>query len=290
MVQYTSGQRWLSDSETELGLGTLLSQDGRALTVHYPASGETRQYALQRAPLTRVRFAIGDEISHLDGWKMTVQEVEESDGLLIYHGQNSRQEAVRLVETELSHFIQFRNASDRLLSGQIDPLPWFTLRYQTLQQRSRLLQSPLWGLCGARAEPIAHQLHITREVADRLHPRVLLADEVGLGKTIEAGLIIHRRLLNGRTRRVLILLPENLQHQWLVELRRRFNLHASLFDARRFSESDANNPFEGIGWCGTNRQREPCRRHNGICWWWMKRITCSGTRSRPAVNTFWWRN
>jgi len=244
MTQYVSGQRWLSDSESELGLGTVLGQDGRVVTLHYPASGETRQYALQRAPLTRVRFAVGDEISHFDGWKMQVQDVEEENGLLIYHGQDTKGNATRLPETELSNFIQFRGASDRLLAGQIDPLPWFTLRYQSLQQRSRLLQSPLWGLCGARAEPIAHQLHIAREVADRLHPRVLLADEVGLGKTIEAGLIIHRRMLSGRAQRVLIVLPENLQHQWLVELRRRFNLHAALFDAQRFIESDSENPFE----------------------------------------------
>ncbi|KXU33954.1 RNA polymerase-binding ATPase [Ventosimonas gracilis] len=240
MAQYVSGQRWLSDSESELGLGTVLSQDERMVTLHYPASGETRRYALQRAPLTRVRFSPGDEISHFDGWRMMVQEVEEAQGLLIYHGPN----ATRLPETELSNFIQFRSASDRLLAGQIDPLAWFTLRYQTLQQRSRLLQSPLWGLCGARAEPIAHQLHIAREVADRARPRVLLADEVGLGKTIEAGLIIHRRLLSGRAQRVLIVLPENLQHQWLVELLRRFNLHASLFDAQRFIQSDGDNPFE----------------------------------------------
>ncbi|MCF5223164.1 RNA polymerase-associated protein RapA, partial [Pseudomonas syringae] len=75
-------------------------------------------------------------------------------------------------------------------------------------------------------------------------PRVLLADEVGLGKTIEAGLVIHRQLLSGRANRVLILVPENLQHQWLVEMRRRFNLQVALFDAERFMESDAGNPFE----------------------------------------------
>src|SRR5690606_34390173 len=83
-----------------------------------------------------------------------------------------------------------------------------------------------------------------REVADRMAPRVLLADEVGLGKTIEAGLVIHRQLLTGRANRVLILVPENLQHQWLVEMRRRFNLQVALFDAERFAESDADNPFE----------------------------------------------
>ncbi|HBB76988.1 MAG TPA: RNA polymerase-binding ATPase, partial [Pseudomonas sp.] len=190
------------------------------------------------APLTRVRFAPGDEVTHFEGWKMTVREVEDVDGLLIYHGLNAQNEACTLPETQLSNFIQFRLASDRLFAGQIDPLNWFTLRYHTLENQSKQLTSSLWGLGGARAQPIAHQLHIAREVADRIAPRVLLADEVGLGKTIEAGLVIHRQLLSGRAKRVLILVPENLQHQWLVEMRRRFNLEVALFDDERFIESD----------------------------------------------------
>jgi ATP-dependent helicase HepA len=244
MAQYEPGQRWISDSEAELGLGTVLMQDGRMLTVLYPATGETRQYAMRNAPLTRVRFSPGDEITHFEGWKMTVQEVDDIDGLLVYHGLNAQHESVTLPETQLSNFIQFRLASDRLFAGQIDPLPWFALRYHTLDYTSRQLQSTLWGLGGVRAQPIAHQLHIAREVADRIAPRVLLADEVGLGKTIEAGLVIHRQLLSGRASRVLILVPENLQHQWLVEMRRRFNLDVALFDEERFIESDASNPFE----------------------------------------------
>ncbi|MGK8440520.1 RNA polymerase-associated protein RapA [Ectopseudomonas hydrolytica] len=244
MAQYQPGQRWISDSEAELGLGTILAEDGRLLTVLYPATGETRQYATRNAPLTRVRFAPGDEITHFEGWKLTVQEVEDVDGLLVYHGLDAQHKPVTMPETQLSNFIQFRLASDRLFAGQIDPLAWFALRYHSLEHNSRLLQSSLWGLGGARAQPIAHQLHIAREVADRIAPRVLLADEVGLGKTIEAGLVIHRQLLSGRASRVLILVPENLQHQWLVEMRRRFNLDIALFDAERFMESDASNPFE----------------------------------------------
>ncbi|MBM7060527.1 RNA polymerase-associated protein RapA [Pseudomonas sp. UL073] len=244
MAQYVPGQRWISDSEAELGLGTILTQDDRMLTVLYPATGETRLYSLRNAPLTRVRFAPGDEITHFEGWKMAVREVEDIDGLLVYHGLNGTHAPVTLPETQLSNFIQFRLASDRLFAGQIDPLAWFTLRYRTLEHTSQQWQSSLWGLGGARAQPIAHQLHIAREVADRAAPRVLLADEVGLGKTIEAGLVIHRQLLSGRASRVLILVPENLQHQWLVEMRRRFNLQVALFDAERFAESDASNPFE----------------------------------------------
>lgn len=242
--QYQPGQRWISDSEAELGIGTILAQDGRLLTVLYPATGDTRQYALRNAPLTRVRFVPGDEVTHFEGWKLTVREVEDTDGLLTYHGLDEQHQPRTLPETELSNFIQFRLASDRLFAGQIDPLNWFSLRYHTLEHRSRLLQSSLWGLGGVRAQPIPHQLHIAREVADRVAPRVLLADEVGLGKTIEAGLVIHRQLLSGRANRVLILVPENLQHQWLVEMRRRFNLQVSLFDGERFRESDASNPFE----------------------------------------------
>jgi len=242
--QYQPGQRWISDSEAELGLGTILAQDGRLLTVLYPATGDTRQYSLRNAPLTRVRFSPGDQITHFEGWKLTVREVDDADGLLVYHGIDAQNVPRTLPETQLSNFIQFRLASDRLFAGQIDPLSWFSLRYNTLQHTSKQMLSSLWGLGGVRAQPIAHQLHIAREVADRIAPRVLLADEVGLGKTIEAGLVIHRQLLSGRASRVLILVPENLQHQWLVEMRRRFNLQVALFDAERFIESDASNPFE----------------------------------------------
>ncbi|HDS1737730.1 MULTISPECIES: RNA polymerase-associated protein RapA [Pseudomonas] len=242
--QYQPGQRWISDSEAELGLGTILAQDGRLLTVLYPATGDTRQYSLRNAPLTRVRFSPGDQITHFEGWKLTVREVDVVDGLMVYHGLDAQNQPRTMPETQLSNFIQFRLASDRLFAGQIDQLAWFSLRYNTLQHTSKQMLSTLWGLGGCRAQPIAHQLHIAREVADRIAPRVLLADEVGLGKTIEAGLVIHRQLLTGRANRVLILVPENLQHQWLVEMRRRFNLEVALFDAERFTESDASNPFE----------------------------------------------
>ncbi|HYD83849.1 MAG TPA: SNF2-related protein, partial [Opitutus sp.] len=74
------------------------------------------------------------------------------------------------------------------------------------------------------------------------------ADEVGLGKTIEACLIVQRLLAVGKARRVLILVPESLTHQWFVELLRRFNLWFSIYDEARcaaLEESDpGENPFE----------------------------------------------
>ena len=64
----------------------------------------------------------------------------------------------------------------------------------------------------------------------------MLADEVGLGKTIEAGLILHQQLLLERAQRVLIVVPESLMHQWLVEMLRRFNLMFSIYDEARLAD------------------------------------------------------
>ena len=77
---------------------------------------------------------------------------------------------------------------------------------------------------------------------------MLLADEVGLGKTIEAGMILAHLLASGRIARVLVLLPEALVYQWFVELLRRFNLQFSIFDEERCEAieqgGDARNPFQ----------------------------------------------
>ncbi|WP_213999332.1 RNA polymerase-associated protein RapA [Arsukibacterium sp.] len=246
-MNFALGQRWISDTESDLGLGTLVGIEGRMLTVLFPASGETRQYAQAEAPLTRVVFNIGDEIKSAEGFSLVVSEIKESHNTLIYSGTRTDSgEQTELKETFLDHFISFNKPQDRLFAGQIDRFDNFTLRHLARQQQCSLQQSTLRGLQGGRMSLIPHQLHIAEEVASRHAPRVLLADEVGLGKTIEAGLIIHQQLLSGLANRVLIVVPESLQHQWLVEMLRRFNLHFSVFDEERCQQSqlDVSNPFD----------------------------------------------
>jgi ATP-dependent helicase HepA len=197
------------------------------------ASDEKRMYAQDNAPLTRVRFSAGDVIESIDEVKMTVTGLIEQDGLITYLGKNADGQEVRLEEVELNHHIQFNKPQDRLFIGQVDPTAWFLLRYETWLRLQQHQQSPVKGLLGARASLIPHQLFIAHESANRSAPRIMLADEVGLGKTIEAGLILHHRLINGLSNRVLIIVPETLLHQWLVEMLRRFNLRFSIFDEAR---------------------------------------------------------
>jgi len=246
--EFIPGQRWISESELQMGLGTVLSVDHRTVTIVFLATGETRIYARANSPLNRVVFAAGDKVKTHDGWSLTITEIKEADGLLSYQGIKDDGTNTQIDEGQLDNFIQLNRPIDRLLTGQIDKSKWFALRYQTRTHMNRLAHSDLRGLTGARTSLIPHQMYIAHEVANRFAPRVLLADEVGLGKTIEAGLILHQQLQTERARRVLIVVPESLMHQWLVEMLRRFNLFFSIFDEERCQsieqESETSvNPF-----------------------------------------------
>ncbi|MGL4858676.1 MAG: RNA polymerase-associated protein RapA, partial [Enterobacteriaceae bacterium] len=257
-MPFKPGQRWISDAENELGLGTVVAIDARTVTLLFPASGENRLYSRLDAPITRVLFSPGDIITSHEGWQLKVEQVEEEQGLLTYTGVRLDNDSPEtpLREVMLDNRMTFSKPQDRLFAAQIDRLDRFTLRYQARQHLSQQFKMPWSGLRGMRASLIPHQLFIAHEVSQRYAPRVLLADEVGLGKTIEAGMIIHQQLLSGRVERVLIVVPDSLQYQWIVEMMRRFNLYFSLFDDDRYAaacaelsdsedkENAHSNPFE----------------------------------------------
>lgn len=271
-MSFVVGQRWISESENNLGLGIVTAVDNRTVTLSFPASDEQRVYAVAVAPLTRVQFQKGDRVTSVDGWQLDIEDVVENQGVALYLGKriDTQAESV-LPEMQLDHKVSFSKPQDRLFSAQIDRSDRFALRYRALKHQQAQFQSELRGMRGIRASLIPHQLHIAKEVGQRLAPRVLLADEVGLGKTIEAGMILQQQLFSGRVDRVLVLVPESLQHQWLVEMLRRFSLNFSLFDEERcadFTKKDednndiSENPFEtealviaSIDWLSANPQR-----------------------------------
>ena len=246
-MAFTIGQRWSSHSDKSLGLGIVTEVDFRRVTLEYPAVGETRTYATDTAPLSRIRYRENDQITDQGEIQYTVQRVEEDMGLITYHCLDHQGQVVMLAEGELNSYVQFTTPMQRLFNGQFSRLEAHRLRIETLTHLHRLQQSEVSGLLGARTSLLAHQLYIANEVASRHNPRVLLADEVGLGKTIEAGLIMHHQVQRAQAVRILILVPEPLLHQWLVEMLRRFNLGFAIFDQDRIQallESDDSNPFD----------------------------------------------
>ncbi|MBI1450505.1 MULTISPECIES: RNA polymerase-associated protein RapA [Acinetobacter] len=246
LQQFAIGQRWLSDTETELGLGVLIDVDERSISILFPKSDETRVYARHNAPLSRIVFNAGDELQDQEGSTWKVESVEDRHGVLRYNVirqlEDGLEERKALNETRIGANIQLSKPLDRLLASQVDYKEWYDLRIEALLMQANMKASPLRGLVGSRVGLIPHQLYIAHEVGKRFAPRVLLADEVGLGKTIEAGLIIHQQLKTGRSERILVLVPDSLQYQWMIEMRRRFNLEFSLFDLTRTASIKEHDP------------------------------------------------
>lgn len=246
-MAYISGQRYINSADLQLGLGRVVAENTRMVKIAFDAIEEERIYAKDSAPLTRYVLEINDMVQHKDGWQMVVEEVKQLNGLNIYIGRTQTGEEQILPETEIANTISLDKPAERILNVQLDSHRWYQLRQLARYHQLRLGRSEMFGLTGCRTALLAHQLYIAYSVSKRHAPRVLLADEVGLGKTIEAGLIIHKQLLVGHVQRVLIVVPDALVHQWLVELLRRFNLSISVFDEEKCTEAEQSsndNPFD----------------------------------------------
>ena len=258
---YISGQRWSSNSEPELGLGIIETTDNQFVNIHFPACDELRQYSTESPPLHRIRFQPGSNIQDINGQEYCVDRITEKDGLIFYHCGDHL-----IPESNLGANMADRGPEERLIDGQATDSSLFDLRLRSLQAMFEWRRSSVRGLFGGKMDLIPHQLYIAYEVSNRQSPRVLLADEVGLGKTIEACLILNRLLVCGRANRVLILVPGSLVHQWFVELLRRFNHWFNIFDEERClsieSGQEESNPFEDdqliladIDWLSKSKKR-----------------------------------
>jgi ATP-dependent helicase HepA len=240
---FIPGQRWVSHADSTLGLGIVTTADSRRVTLHFPAVEEERVYATDRAPLTRLLLKTGDQLVRMDGASLIVVTVEQHAGIMVYAAEDEQGELFQVNEAELDAHIELNTPVERLLNSQLGKPADFGLRHTTLDHNASADGFGLRGLLGARTTLLSHQLYVAATVGSRFAPRVLLADEVGLGKTIEAGLIVCQQLLRQRAQRVLILTPETLTHQWLVEMQRRFHLSFSLLNAARLEDTDPSEEF-----------------------------------------------
>ncbi len=235
---FSPGQRWVSHADSSLGLGIVTQVDERRVTLHFPAVEEERVYATDRAPLTRLLLKPGDQLTRLDGSTFTVLSVEHIAELAIYEtvGEDDSRQVIK--EAELDAHIELNTPIERLLNNQLSKTADFDLRRITLEHSAAGEGFGLQGLLGPRTSLLSHQLYVAASIGKQSAPRVLLADEVGLGKTIEAGLILSQQLLRQRVSRVLVLTPESLTHQWLVEMQRRFHLAFSLLNEHRLEDAN----------------------------------------------------
>ncbi|MBL0387018.1 DEAD/DEAH box helicase family protein [Tumebacillus sp. ITR2] len=128
------------------------------------------------------------------------------------------------MEWEDALFDQFQA---RMKSNEWATWDLFRLAYEA--ERSRVVPNFDQLICLQQlpeVTPYPHQIETAKKVLNELHGRAILADEVGLGKTIEAGLILKEYLIRGLVKKILILVPSSLVIQWVRELNEKFKIPA----------------------------------------------------------------
>ncbi len=242
MKNFVIGQRYMSLGEPNLGLGILEELADKNLSIFYPASGERRRYGLKTAPLKRIIFDIGDEVHNREGFSFIVKDRVLSDsGLYVYRGEAGEE----LIEIDLLDSIQYHQPEEKIFNELPDSFNLFLLRQESFKFLNWLEGFSLRGMQGGRLSLIDHQYYLADKVLNQPFPRVLLADEVGLGKTIEAGLILKSLIQRGRADRVLVVTPGSLNFQWFIEMYRKYNITFTVINENSDSaQSETQNPFD----------------------------------------------
>jgi len=249
-MNFKVGQRYVSQSEPTLGLGIVTEVQDRIVKISFPAVNDVRCYRSMGAPVDRFELSVGDTAKSEKGMSFTVESVSEVNGLLVYKGRAGRS----MKESELNAKISIARPADlfrALMENRVSNSSQFQRRQSAMELSCKWISSPVRGMIGPRTSMIPHQYYLCQRACDSSTlPRLMLSDEVGLGKTIEAGMIWHALKARGRLTRTLIIVPETLKHQWLIEMKRRFNHLFTLVDEGYIKglfvnddDDDRPNPF-----------------------------------------------
>ena len=104
-MDFVLGQRWVSQTESELGLGMVIDIEGRHVTLQFPAAEEDRVYALNNCPLARVIYQVGETLHDQEQRPLIVQEVTDLEGLKCYLVEDEQGLESILPETQISGLV-----------------------------------------------------------------------------------------------------------------------------------------------------------------------------------------
>ena len=241
-MSWAPGDRLTHRFNADLGPGVVESIEGRTLVVGFPEADTVLRLAAGSDALVPLVFAPGVP-ARLISTGEQVQVDSQLDDEVVRLADGRDVEADDLWPVRIGESLV-----ERLAHGDVDPLAAFALRLDALHLSTIRQADGLGSFLGGRIHLFPHQLHAA-ERATRSDPtRWLLADEVGLGKTVEACLILNHLVRTGRADRALVIAPETLTVQWLGELWRKYHQVFVLLDDKRLADVEKDygagfNPF-----------------------------------------------
>lgn len=231
--------RYLPQPEWGVGHLVSLQEEGAKALVLFPTREEAVLVSTRGGALVPYQLPVGEPVVTAKGRRATV--IGEEQG-----GRGLRRYVIRYADTDTedempeSEVRALAPRSDLLTTlreGRVGDAKAFGLRKQALVLDDERRCDALGALLASRVMVKPHQVGVVQRVLSARRPRFVLADEVGLGKTIEAGMVFSALRLSGLARRVLVVAPSHLTVQWLVELFHKFNQLFTLMDSDRFTQS-----------------------------------------------------
>jgi len=211
--------------------------------VVFPRSNTTLRLAAVTDALVPVDLSPGRPVRVTATHQETTIAAVLPDGLLkLANGRTEPPHALWPLELEGALI-------EKLVVGELDDVDDFVTRMNILHLLAIREADGLGSFLGGRVRLFPHQLHVAERASGTDPVRWLLADEVGLGKTIEASLILNRLVHAGKVTRCLVVAPETLTVQWLGELWRKYHQVFTLLDSERLGDvakdfGEHFNPFE----------------------------------------------
>jgi ATP-dependent helicase HepA len=243
LMTWSTGDHLTHRFNPELGVGRVSAVERRSLVVEFPRAKATLRFATTTDALVAVDLGAGRPVRITATREETTIAARLPDGLFrLANGTTADAHGLWPLELEGALL-------ERLALGEIDDVDDFVTRLNALHLLALREADGLGSFLGGRVRLFPHQLHVA-ERASRTDPvRWLLADEVGLGKTIEASLILNRLVHTGRVERCLVVAPEALTVQWLGELYRKYHQVFTILDPQRLADVARDfgadfNPFD----------------------------------------------
>ncbi|MFX1380662.1 MAG: SNF2-related protein [Promethearchaeota archaeon] len=181
-------------------------------------------------------FDVNDKIvtKHGIGY-INTKDFLMQDGVLSYEFLTEDGKKSQILENEIysKHETHLKTL---ILKQAIDSPKNFLIKYWANLFYSYYKSYQIKCITNSRLTLMPHQINVTHRLAEEFFPRIILADEVGLGKTIEAGIYIKEMMARDLAERVLIIVPASLVKQWAFEMSNKFNLEFTIYDGKKVKE------------------------------------------------------
>ncbi|WP_457559470.1 helicase-related protein [Candidatus Harpocratesius sp.] len=166
------------------------------------------------------------------------RNLHHADGIIRYQVQLTNGENIWIKEQTIKESV--KNPIEEFYDKQLSFSLTFLLRIWSLQFLDLYSSNYIKIVTNSRLSLLPHQVSVAHHLLQQNEARMILADEVGLGKTIEAGIYIKEMIARRLARRILIITPASLSSQWEFEMENKFNLSFIRLDSQRLKQTEIN--------------------------------------------------